>query len=93
MRPGKLDRASTSERDLLETAMALLTAMQVMVDEVSVRTGQAQRRTGLVSDVLGPAVLRLAEIKGDLQATHRAIAQYYAVQGARWRGEEEAEAD
>ena len=82
---GKLAKGLTARRDHVETAQAALMGLLVDVDEVILRNQQAMRRTGLVADVLEPAVKRLAEIRDDIRLAQRELGEAWSeAQSRRW---------
>jgi hypothetical protein len=58
----------------VETALGALQRALIDLDEVILRNQQAMRRTGLVVDVLGPALERLTEIRGWAEIAKREMA-------------------
>jgi hypothetical protein len=58
--------SEVGERDELETALAELVCLSMVVEEVRIRVRQAIRRTKVVEEVLGPVDGRLAELNSSL---------------------------
>lgn len=73
MKPGRLKTKGTKKRDLVEVAMFELAVIERDLDEVILRNRQAIRRTGLVSDVLDPAIARLVEIRSRVRLAKRSM--------------------
>ena len=82
---GRLNRKSAKKRDCLEIALFSLGTSIVEIEEVLLRNKQAIRRTPLVEDVLGPAVVRLNTIRDSLRKSQLAIGEIWNEQQAkRW---------
>jgi len=64
----------------------MLIGLILDVDEVIVRNQQAIRRTGLVDEVLSPAVERLEEMRDNLSLAQRELGIVWKDwQAGRWR--------
>ena len=83
---GRLERSCSIRRDRIETAQVMLITLMKDVDEVLVRNQQAIRRTGLVDEVLFPAVERLEEMRDNLDLAQRELGIVWKDwQAGRWR--------
>lgn len=82
---GQLKRMAAIRRDHIETCQAELVTLVDMVNECSIRTRQAMRRSPLVGDVLSPAVERLEEIRQSVALIQSEISEYWREQQCtRW---------
>ena len=83
---GQLIRTAAIRRDHIETCQAELVTLVDMVDECSIRTRQAMRRSPLVGDVLSPAAERLDEIRQSVELIRAEISEYWREQQCvRWQ--------
>ena len=82
---GRLKTKNTEKRDQVETAMFVLKRAERDLDEVILRSQQAVRRTGLVADVLDPAIERLMQIRKRVRVAKRAMNEAWLMgQAERW---------
>ncbi len=82
---GRLKTKNSETRDQVETAMMALKSAERDLDEVILRSQQAVRRTGLVADVLDPAIERLMQIRKRVRVAKRAMNEAWLTgQAERW---------
>jgi hypothetical protein len=80
-----LKRKNEQTRDDIETAMFMLRSIERDLDEVILRNDQAIRRTSLVSEVLEPAIQRLAQIRKRVRVARSSMsAAWINGQARRW---------
>lgn len=85
---GRLTIDGAARRDQIEDAMAALYRINKDIDEIILRTQQANRRSALVHPVLDPAIERLHEIRQRVQVARKLIGDYWASeQNRRWKVE------
>jgi hypothetical protein len=80
MKPGRPPTQRTHKRDHLETAQITLVSVLFDIDELILRNRQAMRRTGLVTDVLTPAIERLAQLRESIHSIQAEVREAW-VQG------------
>lgn len=83
---GRLTIEAGQQRDRIETMLFLLRAALRDLDEVSIRSQQAIKRTPLVTDVLAPGLERLTTIQEYIRRAHELAAdQWHDGNNHRWR--------
>lgn len=84
---GRVKNANVVERDHIEAAQAALCGLLVSVDECILRNQQAMRRTGVVVEVLEPAVVRMEMLRAELRVVQRELsAAWVEGQQRKWEG-------
>jgi hypothetical protein len=72
-------------RDRIEAAQAHLVGMLVNIDELILRNQQAMRRSGVVVEVLEPAVKRLERMRHELRLAQKELnAAWVEGQNRKW---------
>ena len=82
---GDLPADAKVRRDQIEEALAVLNRVLMDIDEMTVRLDQAVRRASVVSPVLVPAQVRLAQVRARIAALHTSLGAYWSAgQSRRW---------
>lgn len=77
--------SNAAERDHIETAQAMLCGMLANLDECILRNQQAMRRTGVVVEVLEPAIVRMEMLRAELRVVQRELREAWLKgQAKRW---------
>ena len=92
MPQGRLTNSADRKRSHLETAQAALANLQDDLDEISLRTRQAMRRTRVVEPVLLPSLDRLAQVREAVVMAQRELASFWHEQNdGAWSFTEDAD--
>lgn len=73
MGAGRLTNDGRNKRDRVEIALFALSATLLDLDEIMLRIRQAERRTALVTEVLGPAAVCVGRIRQDINTARQAM--------------------